>query len=113
MFDRSRNLESCRLIILKSSRSKHQAFECEYWRSRIDFIEIFDNFDLCLKHILEIRNESIFLIIDNEFNEILRTQSGQFPAICKIYIFDEKKKPVEEKSNMTDHSLKVSEMIKI
>lgn len=88
MFDRSQNLESCRLVILKSSACKHKAFECTYWRSVIDFVEIFDDPDVCFNHVKGINAETVFLIVENELYEQIITNTRESCVIYKIYIFD-------------------------
>jgi hypothetical protein len=90
MFDRSQNFESCRLIILKLLTNNTQAFDCTYWRSVIDFVEIFNDPDICINHVKGISGENIFLIVDNELcNEII-SRIPELRVIYTIYIFNTK-----------------------
>jgi len=96
MLDRSQNLESCRLIILKTSANKHKAFDCTYWRSVIDFVEIFNDPDICINHVKGISDESIFLIVENELCEQIITRTHELHMVYKIYIFNAKSDVLEE-----------------
>jgi hypothetical protein len=101
MLDRSQNLELCRLVIVKSLSKQHDAFQLQYWRSIIDFIEIFDDPDACIDHMSGIIDESIFLIIDADLYEKTVSRIHKLRQIYRIYIFNERNdtadKTTEEK----------------
>jgi hypothetical protein len=88
MLARSQNLEPCRLIILKSLATQHEAFERTYWRSVIDFIEIFNDPNACVNHVKTISGESVFLIVEAELYEQIIARTPELRVIYKIYIFN-------------------------
>ena len=88
MFDRSKNLEFCRLILLQSPATHRTIIDREYWRSVVDFVEVFTDWDACLNHLKTVHNESVFLIVDTEWYEELGARILQLRLIDRIYIYN-------------------------
>ena len=88
MLDRSENLELCRLIILQSSATQDEAYDRAYWRSVIDFVEIFDDANACFDYVKTISNEYVFLIVDIEWYDQMVARTSELCATHKIYIYN-------------------------
>lgn len=88
MFNHKENLDIHRLIILKSSANHHETIDLQFWRSAVNFVEIFYDVDKCMKHIKGINKEIIFLIVDVQLSEKVVAYARGLRQLCRIYIFD-------------------------